>query len=136
MMLAVKYSIFATLATLTNILFQWLCFIVYSGIGSLYAAMFIGTLAGLVAKYILDKKWIFYHTSQDRKDDAKKFILYSLMGIFTTIIFWGVEIGFYYVLSGPNAKYIGAIIGLSIGYTIKYFLDKKYVFVQEGKTAP
>ncbi len=53
------------------------------------------------------------------------------MGIFTTIIFWGTEIGFNAIFENQNAKYIGAIIGLSIGYAIKYFLDKKFVFVHK-----
>jgi len=94
-------------------------------------AMFIGTLAGLIVKYVLDKKFIFYHEIKDKKDDAKKFALYSLMGVFTTIIFWGTEIAFDYFYQEPNAKYIGAIIGLSIGYVIKYFLDKKFVFIDK-----
>ena len=91
--------------------------------------MFFGTLAGLVAKYILDKKFIFYHIPTNKKDDAKKFTLYSLMGVFTTSIFWGTEIAFDTFSQGPNSKYLGAVIGLSIGYIIKYFLDKKYVFI-------
>ncbi len=130
-MLAVKYTIFAIISTLMNLLFQWVSFLFYNGFGSLYMAMFMGTLAGLVAKYILDKKWIFYHTPKDKKDDAKKFILYSFMGVFTTIIFWGTEMVFYYLVPNPNAKYIGAVLGLSIGYIIKYFLDKKYVFIHK-----
>lgn len=130
-MLAFKYSIFAVISTLVNLIFQWLSFSTYIGIGSLYVAMFIGTLAGLVAKYILDKKWIFYHAPKDKKDDAQKFILYSFMGIFTTIIFWGTEMMFYYFISYTNAKYVGAAIGLTIGYTLKYFLDKKYVFIHQ-----
>ena len=93
--------------------------------------MFIGTLVGLVVKYILDKNFIFYHVVEDKKDDAKKFVLYSLMGVFTTIIFWGTEIAFDTLFQDPNAKYLGALIGLSIGYIIKYFLDKKYVFIQK-----
>lgn len=128
-MLAIKYSIFAGVSTLFNLLFQYIAFLFYAGFGSLYAAMFIGTLAGLVAKYILDKKFIFYHTPKDKKDDAKKFGLYSLMGVFTTIIFWGTEIGFDTLFHNANAKYIGAVVGLSIGYVIKYFLDKKFVFI-------
>jgi putative flippase GtrA len=91
--------------------------------------MFVGTLAGLVTKYILDKKWIFYHTPKDKKDDARKFMLYSFMGVFTTVIFWGTEMLFYYFVPYPNAKYVGAVIGLSIGYVIKYFLDRKFVFI-------
>ena len=93
--------------------------------------MFIGTLSGLVVKYVLDKKLIFYHVVENKKDDAKKFALYSLMGVFTTIIFWGTEIAFDALSQNPNSKYLGAIIGLSIGYIIKYFLDKKFVFIHK-----
>ena len=128
-MLAIKYTVFAAISTLFNLLFQYFSFFVYTGFGALYVALFIGTLAGLVVKYILDKKFIFYHVIENKKDDAKKFALYSLMGIFTTIIFWGTEIAFDALFENPNAKYMGAVIGLSIGYVIKYFLDKKYVFI-------
>ncbi len=128
-MLAIKYTIFAIISTLFNLLFQYFSFLVYEGFASLYLAMFIGTLAGLVVKYILDKKFIFYHKVENKKDDAKKFALYSLMGVFTTIIFWGTEIAFDALSTNENAKYLGAIIGLSIGYVIKYFLDKKFVFI-------
>jgi len=130
-MLALKYTLFASLSTLVNLLFQWLSFRLYDGMGSLYLAMAVGTLAGLVVKYVLDKKWIFYHTPKDRKDDARKFFLYSFMGVFTTLIFWGTEMAFYYLIPHPNAKYIGAVLGLSIGYVTKYFLDKKYVFIHK-----
>ena len=66
-------------------------------------------------------------------DDAKKFIRYTIMGIFTTFIFWGTEIGFDLYFEEENAKYAGAIVGLSIGYIIKYFLDKKFVFTHKKK---
>jgi len=133
-MIAFKYTLFALISTFFNLLFQYLSFGVYNGFGSLYVAMFLGTLAGLVVKYILDKKFIFYHTPKDKKDDARKFALYSLMGVFTTIIFWGTEIAFDALSQDPNAKYLGAVIGLSIGYVIKYFLDKKYVFIHKEET--
>ena len=130
-MLVIKYSLFAVISTIFNLLFQYITLLVYSATFSLYIAMFVGTLAGLVAKYILDKKYIFYHKPKDKKDDAKKLFLYSFMGVFTTIIFWGTEIAFDSFFSNPNAKYLGAVIGLSIGYVIKYFLDKKYVFIHQ-----
>lgn len=132
-MLAAKYVIFAVISILFNLLSQYLSFLFYTGFGSLYTAMFIGTLSGLVVKYILDKKLIFYHAVENKKDDAKKFALYSLMGVFTTIIFWGTEIAFDALSQNPNAKYLGAVIGLSIGYIIKYFLDKKFVFIHNEK---
>lgn len=133
-MLAIKYTVFAIVSTLFNLLFQYFCFGIYAGFGSLYVAMVVGTLAGLVVKYVLDKKFIFYHIVEDKKDDAKKFGLYSLMGVFTTIIFWGTEIAFDTIFQDPNAKYLGAVIGLGIGYVIKYFLDKKYVFIHKKET--
>ena len=75
-MLVAKYSLFTTISTLANLLFQYLSLQVYSSIASLYIAMFFGTLARLVAKYIgaviglmigyiikyfLDKKYVFIH---------------------------------------------------------------------------
>ena len=133
-MLALKYTIFAAISTLFNLLFQYFSFLYYEGFGSLYIGMLIGTFTGLVIKYILDKKFIFYHKVKNKKDDAKKFALYSLMGIFTTIIFWGTEIAFDTLSQNSNAKYLGAVIGLSMGYIIKYFLDKKYVFIYKEES--
>jgi len=133
-MLASKYIIFAIISTCFNLSFQYLSFLVYDGFLALYIAMFFGTLSGLIVKYILDKKFIFYHEVKNTKDDAKKFALYSLMGVFTTIIFWGTEIIFDTVFDTDSAKYIGATIGLSIGYIIKYFLDKRFVFIHKEGT--
>ena len=128
MLLVLKYSFFALIATIINLFTQFISFAIYSQNFSLYIAMFFGTLTGLIAKYILDKKYIFYYVVKDKKEDSQKFILYSIMGVFTTLIFWGFEIGFDYIFDSEIAKYIGAIIGLSIGYITKYFLDKKFVF--------
>lgn len=131
-MIAIKYTTFAVVATLLNLFFQYISLLVYSGPLSLYIAMAAGTLAGLVAKYILDKKFIFYHKPESKKSDATKFFLYSLTGVFTTFIFWGTEIAFDAILQTETAKYIGAVIGLAIGYIIKYFLDKTYVFREQS----
>lgn len=127
-MIAAKYLLFATISTLLNLFAQYVSFLVYAGYGSLYIAMFFGTLAGLLSKYILDKKFIFYHTPKDKKDDTIKFMLYSFMGVFTTIPFILSEMLFDYFIDHEGAKYLGALIGLAIGYLAKYFLDKKYVF--------
>jgi len=127
-MIVFKYIVFAIVSTAFNLAFQYLSFELYVDYGALYIAMFIGTIAGLVVKYFLDKKFIFCYKVMNKKDDAKKFVLYSLMGVVTTIIFWGTEVVFDMLSQDPKAKYIGAIIGLSFGYIIKYFLDKTYVF--------
>ena len=105
-MIAAKYALFAAISTLLNLFAQYLSFLFYSDFGSLYVAMFFGTLAGLLSKYILDKKYIFYHKPRDRKDDSKKFILYSFMGVFTTIPFIVSEMAFDYFIDHESAKYI------------------------------
>ena len=127
-MIAFRYVLFAIISTIVNLGFQYLSFLVYSGFLALYVAMFVGTLAGLILKYVLDKKYIFFHETKSKKEDGKKFLLYSLMGVFTTFIFWGFEIGFDYLFEDKNAKYLGGLIGLAIGYVVKYNLDKKFVF--------
>ena len=62
-------------------------------------------------------------------------MLYSCMGVFTTVIFWGTETGFNAVFESSNAKYIGAVIGLTIGYIMKYFLDRKFVFIHNEEVS-
>ncbi|WP_022851524.1 GtrA family protein [Limisalsivibrio acetivorans] len=127
-MIAVKYIIFAGISTIVNLSSQFLSLKIYAGTYSLYIAIFWGTLFGLVTKYILDKRYIFYYITKNKLDDSIKFILYTSMGVITTLIFWSFEISFNYIFDFKLAKYLGAVTGLSIGYLIKYKLDKKYVF--------
>lgn len=127
-MIALKYSIFALISIAFNLFFQYFTFLIYSGFLSIYLALTVGTLAGLVVKYILDKNFIFYYQTQTKRESSEKFLLYSLMGLFTTFIFWGFELGFDYLFESELAKYMGGFLGLTIGYVIKYFLDKRFVF--------
>lgn len=128
MYLALKYALFALIATGVNLLIQSISLSIYAQDFSLYIAMLFGTLMGLLTKYILDKNYIFYYVVKGKKENSQKFIFYSITGAFTTVIFWGFEIGFNFAFEGKSAKYIGAVIGLSVGYLTKYFLDKKFVF--------
>ncbi len=129
-MLALRYVAFAILATLVNLAAQVCVFTLYQGTGAIYFAIFTGTLTGLIVKYLLDKQFIFEYQSNNMRDDAQKFALYSLMGIFTTLLFWAVELGFDFFIAHDHAKYWGAVVGLSLGYLLKYQLDKRFVFVQ------
>jgi putative flippase GtrA len=128
-----RYIVFAVISTLLNLIFQYFTLIIFNGPLSLYVAIFNGTLVGLISKYFLDKKFVFDFNPIDKKNDAKTFFFYTLTGIMTTLLFWAVEITFDIIFEGEIAKYIGAIIGLSIGYTIKFQLDKKFVFKQHRR---
>ena len=136
MTIAPKYTLFALLATLLNLLAQEAVVRIYDGAFALYLAMGCGTGVGLVSKYLLDKKYIFQFSTAPHREDLRKFTLYGLTGIVTTAIFWGSEIGFDWFLGGKAARYLGAVIGLSIGYGVKYRLDKHYVFTgQKGRVS-
>ncbi|QKI89756.1 GtrA family protein [Thiomicrorhabdus xiamenensis] len=128
MKLAQRYILFAVIATLLNLLFQAVSLALYQGVGYLFVAMFWGTAAGLVVKYLLDKWFIFYDKSEHIRDHGKKFAKYTLTGVGTTFIFWGTEWLFDWLFAWPGALYVGAVVGLAIGYLIKYFLDRRYVF--------
>ena len=127
-LIAVKYAFFALIATGVNLSTQWPIFALFDGFWVLYAALAAGTITGLITKYVLDKKWIFYYTAASKRDDMAKFSLYTLMGVITTAIFWGTEMAFFYVFDFKGSQYVGGALGLTVGYTTKYLLDKKYVF--------
>jgi len=126
--LALLYSLFAVAATLCNILAQEILIHLLAEEFSLFISVFIGTLMGLFVKYILDKRYIFKYQTKNAQHNRKTFLLYTFMGGFTTLIFWGFEFGFHFIFESKEMRYIGGIIGLMIGYISKYYLDKKYVF--------
>ncbi len=127
-MIALKYVCFAVIATVLNLLTQALSLSIYFGAYSLYVAMTFGTLVGLVSKYALDKQFIFGYQPASRMDNVNRFLSYSLTGVFTTAVFWITEITFDAAWESDLAKYVGAVVGLSIGYVLKYYLDKRFVF--------
>lgn len=90
--------------------------------------MGVGTLVGLILKYILDKHWIFMDESIGIKAHSQRFSLYTAMGLFTTILFWGSETLFWFLWKTNFMREIGATLGLTLGYLLKYYLDKRYVF--------
>ena len=124
-----KYIVFAGLATLINLISQESSMGLYQGSYALAVSMAAGTLTGLTSKYLLDKHYIFYHKTDSATQTMSQFMFYAITGVFTTAIFWGFELGFDYIYESRGARYTGAIIGLAIGYLIKYRLDKRYVFV-------
>lgn len=128
MNLIIKYVIFALIATAVNIGAQDIVIRNYIGAFDILISVVVGTGAGLVVKYILDKRYIFRFRARDVAHDGKTCALYTLMGLATTVIFWGFEFGFDHLFETKEMRYLGGIIGLAIGYLTKYHLDKRYVF--------
>ena len=127
-----KYISFAIFSILANLFCQFIILTNYNGLYNLQIAMFSGTLVSLSLKYFLDRKYIYYYSPKYKNDEVAKFVLYSFMGIITTIIYWGFEWVFDYLFTSEYVKYIGAILGLSLGYCIKFALDRNYVFYEKS----
>ena len=103
---------------------------------TLMAAIFIGTGVGLVVKYVLDKRWIFYDQATGAKAHARRFALYTLMGLGTTTIFWGSEALAWWLWHTDLAREIGAVLGLMVGYVAKYQFDRRFVFTPGHAPGP
>ena len=126
--LVFRYTFFALLATLANLATQRSVLWLGENNTLFTLAVFAGTLIGLLLKYILDKRWIFHDKSMDLKSHTQQFSLYTAIGVFTTLVFWGIEACFWLIWKTTAMRELGAIIGLGIGYVLKYRLDYRFVF--------
>lgn len=124
--LGALYVGFAGLAIVVNLLTQWLNLALYRGPLALPLAMACGTGTGLVVKYLLDKVWIFRHRRFGFEVQMHEFTGYALTGVATTALFWGCELICNAI--GPDWRFAGAALGLTVGYAVKYRLDRRYVF--------
>ncbi|MFD1195080.1 GtrA family protein [Seohaeicola saemankumensis] len=133
MRIAVFYILFGILAAAANLGAQALVHAVLpplAGLGGIayWVALVFGTGVGLVVKYLLDKRWIFFDTSRGLAAHGRQFSLYTLMGVATTVIFWGVQSIAFAIFGTRLMLYVGGAVGLAIGYVVKYRLDKRFVF--------
>lgn len=133
--IAVLYSFFAVISTVINIGSQILSIWFYKGPFHVEVSILVGTVMGLPLRYFLEKRYIFDFKSKSLVHDGKLFVIYTAMGIITTLIFWGTEYAFHIIYNTDFMRYLGGIIGLFIGFYIKYQLDKKYVFVSRSNEA-
>lgn len=122
------YFLFAAISALVNIFAQDLFLRLHICDRGIFFSIIFGTAAGLVVKYWLDKNYIFRFRATNARHDARTFMLYSVMGVLTTLIFWAFEFGFQAFFQTKSMRYLGGIIGLGIGYFVKYQMDKRFVF--------
>lgn len=128
--LVLRYAAFAVVATLANLGTQRLVLAGGDDAARFAVAVAAGTLAGLVVKYALDKRWIFGDRETGLKAHGRKFTLYTVMGLLTTAIFWGTETAFWLLWRTELMREVGAVLGLTVGYVVKYRLDRRFVFTE------
>ncbi len=130
--LILRYTAFAVVATIANLATQRLVLGLGDTSGYFAVAVGAGTIVGLLIKYVLDKRWIFYDLDSGVKNHSRKFSLYTTMGLITTAIFWSIETTFWLIWQTDFMRESGAILGLSIGYVVKYNLDRHFVFTGQN----
>lgn len=130
MSLLFLYSLFAIIAIAANVLSQEFALLFYQGAYELVIAIPVGTAVGLIVKFVLDRKYIFKADSVPLSKDGRQFVAYAATGLVTTLLFWGAEVAFELLFASREARYIGAILGLSCGYILKYQLDRRFVFTR------
>jgi putative flippase GtrA len=118
------------LAMAANISAQKLSAYLYQGQYWDYVSVAAGTAIGLIAKYEMDKRAIFGFKPHSHAHNAQRFLLYSCFGVGTTAVFWLTEFSFQYLFSNQNARYVGAVIGLTLGYIVKYQIDRRITFAK------
>lgn len=126
--LGLRYVGFAVLAAAANLLAQEATMRIAPG-APLPAALLMGTGVGFVVKYLLDKRFVFFDASGSHTEEARKVALSGLFSVATTGLFWISELGCFAVWGTREAQYAGAILGLGLGYAVKYGLDRRFVFV-------
>lgn len=141
----IKYILFAVLSTLLNYFIQ-LSTEYFAGLlpaGFFYIPVYksitiitvtkmgLATAGAFIFKYIADKYIVFKIC--DNKSVTEHFTMFSIyaaISILTTFFNWGTQILFKLVF---NLEYLGLGLGLATGYTIKYLLDRKFVFCKEDE---
>lgn len=141
---AALYAVFAAAAAAVNLGTQWAVAGLWPwGLPSI-AALIAGTGAGLLVKYILDKRWIFRAMPMRLAADARRFLQYCATGLVTTALFWGIELSCIAAFGAAWGRYAGGAAGLCAGYSLKYLLDRRIVFAGassrtnsiDGRTLP
>lgn len=130
--LAARYAAFAGVSVASNIAAQHLALHLYSGKYALATAICTGTVVGLIVKYVLDKYFIFADFSAGQLAQGHQFFRYALTGIGTTLVFRMAEWIGLHVTGTTLGRDCGAVVGLTIGYVIKFYLDRQFVFFASG----
>ena len=128
----VLYISFALCAVLLNLGVQRFVIEWFPSL-SIWYAILAGTVAGLVLKYLLDRRWIFAAFAS-ASPNHREFLSYAATGMLTTIIFWGSEWIAWAMTQEHHLRELGAVIGLSIGYYLKFRLDRRFVFIKGATT--
>ncbi|AMO24430.1 GtrA family protein [Ramlibacter solisilvae] len=131
--IAITYAAIAVIASAVNLAFQFVSTRLYAGLYATALSVAVGTLAGLPVKYMLEKRHIFEFRANSLVHEGETFLVYSILGVGTTLVFWGVEFSFDALFASEAMRYVGGALGLTAGHVMKYQLDKHFVFCRPAR---
>jgi putative flippase GtrA len=123
-----NYVVIGVLSAAINLSAQVLIIWAYKGAYAVEFSILIGTVMGMPPRYFLEKRYVFSFTSENIFHDGKLFFQYSFYSTFTTLVFWSVEYSFHVIFNDDLMRYVGGVVGLTIGFYLKYQIDKRFVF--------
>ena len=126
----ILYVAFAIVATGVNLATQRMVLILGPGAGVFVLGRGEAWNEIVLEEYLLDRRWIFRDQGRGAAHHGRTFLKYSLMGLATTALFWITETLFWLSWGTETAREIGAILGLAVGYAVKYQLDRHFVFAR------
>ena len=132
--LAIRYTVIALSASALNLLLQAVISWLYTGPLAVEASMVLATGLVLPLKYSIERRVIFEFQPASLLHDAKLFYLYTMVSVFTVLIFWCTEYAFHLIFRDDAMRYVGGAVGLAISFYSKYRLDKQFVFVRQRQT--
>lgn len=139
MSIVVRYTAFALIAGALNLGVQVLI-ISMLGTQALIVALLLGSAAGLLTKYVLDRRFVFRHelgVPIRPMREVSTFSRYTGTGVITTGIFWGCESTLYALTDDRALTLFGGAIGLIVGNWLKFHLDRRLTFVnRQDSEAP
>jgi putative flippase GtrA len=135
MSLMLRYAGFALLSIAINWLMQFCMLRAVPGAGAIYAALIAGTGAGFGAKYLLDRNYIFYHTSSGAAQEIWVMALYLGTSVLMTGLYLTSQGIVYYKYGECALYYITGTLVLICGYTTKFILDGHFVFKPTSRSS-
>ena len=88
----------------------------------------------LPLKYSIEKRVISSSNRRPSGTMQNCSIVYTMVSVFTVLIFWCTEYAFHVIFGNEAMRYLGGAIGLAISFIAKYRLDRKFVFVTRDQT--
>lgn len=136
------YILFAVISVVLNMLIQLTVYnlLTLTGLDLLYISIYknidiltfikmgTATVGAFVFKFFVDKLFIFKDRTENISAGLLQVIIYGLFAVFTTAIFYASQLSFKLLFVFDYSEYIGGALGLTLGYTVKFLLDRKYVF--------